>query len=209
MPDRTRACHHRRVSDPSEPEDTLPFTHRPYGDHADDNPFVSPSGPAAEPSGPSYSTPPPLPPMTVEPVPSVPYGPPVPGQEWGQGWGQQPVQQPWPATWAPAYGVGYAGTVEHKGARTALVLGIFSVTSLVLAFICCITIPGVLCGPFAWYFGAKAKREIEARPGTYANLSAAVTGMWMGVVTSVVGFLVIAGITALSVVIGVTQWSLV
>ncbi len=60
-----------RVSDPDE---TAPFTHQPYGKDADDNPFVSPSGPAAQPSGPGYVTPPAAPPPTVGPVP---YGAPT------------------------------------------------------------------------------------------------------------------------------------
>jgi hypothetical protein len=172
-----------RVSDPDEPEDTVPFTHRPYGKDRDENPFVSPSGPAAQPSGPSYVTPPPPPPPTVGPVPQ---GPPVPGQE------------PWQAAWAPAYGAPYAGSLDHGGAKTSLVLGIISIASLLLGFACCaVTLPGVFCAPFAWWIGAKAKHEIEASPGTYGNLSSAVTGMWMGIAMTFVGFLAVAAYIAL------------
>jgi hypothetical protein len=182
------------VSDPGEPEDTVPFTHRPYGnDRADDNPFVSPSGPAAQPSGPSFGEPLPPPPPSVAPVP---YGPPA-GQE------------PWQAAWAPVYGAPVPGSLDHKGATTALVLGIVSVASLVLALFCCITIPGVFCAPFAWAIGAKAKREIEAFPGRYRNLGSAVTGMWMGIVMTVIGALSIASLVALIAWIGYTDWSLV
>jgi hypothetical protein len=180
-----------RVSDP---EETAPFTHRPYGKDADDNPLVSPSGPAAQPSGPSYVTPPPPPPPTVGPVP---YGPPVPGQE------------PWQAAWAPAYAAPYAGSLDHKGATTSLVLGIISIVSLVLTPFCCITIPGLFCAPFAWGIGAKAKREIEAAPGTYGNLTTAVTGMWMGIVMTIIGFVVIAGFVALVAWIGISDPTLV
>jgi hypothetical protein len=170
------------VSD--EPEDTVPFTHRPYGDDAaDDNLFVSPSGPAAQPSGPSYGGP--LPP------------PPPAGQE------------PWQAAWAPAYGAPLPGSLDHKGANTALVLGIISVASLVLSFFCCITLPGVFCAPFAWARGARAKREIEASPGTYGNVGSAVTGMWLGIVMTLLGALSIAGVVALVAWIGYTDWSLV
>jgi hypothetical protein len=179
------------VSD--EPEDTVPFTHRPYGkDRGDDNPFVSPSGPAAQPSGPSFGEPLPPPPN----VAPVNYGP-APGQE------------PWQAAWAPVYGAPVAGSLVHKGAKTSLVLGIISVASVVLASFCCITIPGVFCAPFAWFIGAKAKREIEAHPGTYGNLGSAVTGMWMGIVMSILGFLVIAVFAAIAITIGITNWSLV
>jgi hypothetical protein len=172
--------------DPEDPEDTAPFTHRPYGhDRPGDNPFVSPSGP-------SYGAP--LPPPVAG---QVPYGPP-------------PGQEPWQAAWAPVYGAPLPGSVDHKGARTALVLGIVAVTSLVLSFFCCgLTLPGLVCAPFAWYVGAKAKREIEAHPGTYGNVGAAATGMWMGLVMTVVGALVIALFAAIVITVGVTNWSLV
>jgi hypothetical protein len=180
------------VSD--EPEDTAPFTHRPYGSgRADDNPFVSPSGPAAQPSGPSFGEPLPPPPPVVG---QVPYGPP-------------PGQEQWQAAWAPVYGAPVPGSLDHKGAKTALVLGIVSVASVVLALFCCLTLPGVFCAPFAWFTGARAKREIEAHPGTYGNLGSAVTGMWMGIVMSVIGFLVIGLFAAIAIAIGVTNWSLV
>ena len=81
--------------------------------------------------------------------------------------------------------------------------------SLVLTPFCCITVVGVLCAPFAWGIGAKAKREINARPGVYRNLSAAQAGMWMGIVMTVLGFLVIAGFVALFAWLGATDYSLV
>ncbi len=174
----------------SDPEETAPFTHQPYGQKSDENPFVSPSGPAAQPSGPSYVQP------SVPPPPTVPYG-------------QPGYQQAWPPGWGPAYAGPYPGSQDHKGAKTALVLGIISVASLVTALLCCVTLPGVLCAPFAWFVGARAKREIERAPGVYGNLGSAVTGMWMGAVTSVLGFLAIAGFVALAVWIGYTDYSLV
>src|SRR3954470_3520223 len=114
----------------------MPFTHQPYGKDSNDNPFVSPSGPAAQPSGPGYVTPPPPPPT------QVPYG-----------YGYQPG-------WTPAYGAPYPGSLTHKSATTSLVLGIVSIVSLLLTPFCCVTLPGVLCAPFAWGIGAKAKREM-------------------------------------------------
>jgi hypothetical protein len=89
------------------------------------------------------------------------------------------------------------------------VLGIISIVSLVLTPVCCITIPGVFCAPFAWGIGAKAKREIEQQPGLYGNLGSAQTGMWMGIVMSVLGFLGVALVVALAVWIGWTDFSLV
>jgi hypothetical protein len=185
----------------SDPEETVPFTHQPYGkDKKDDNPFVSPSGPAAEPSGPGYVSPPVPPPPTVGPVP---YGAPTAGPPYaGQPYGYQPG-------WTPAYGAPYAGSLDHKGATTSLVLGIIAIVSLVLTPACCITIPGVLCAPFAWVIGAKAKREIERQPGVYGNLGTAQAGMWMGIVMTIIGFVAIAGVAALVIAVGITDYSLV
>lgn len=176
----------------SDPEETAPFTHRPYGDDTGgENPFISPSGPAGQPSGPSYVTPQPPPP----PMASPPYGPPMPqpGQPVGAGWGQGYV---------PVYGAPLPGTMDHKGATTSLVLGIISVISLIFGVFCCVTIPGVFCAPFAWVTGARAKREIDAAPGVYGNRSAAQTGMVMGIVCSALGLLLIAATVAFFVWIG-------
>jgi hypothetical protein len=176
----------------SDPEETAPFTHRPYGSQPDDNPFVSPSGPAAQPSGPDYVAPrPPPPPMTQYP----PYGP--------------PAGPPVGAGWTPVYGAAYPGSPNHKGATTALTLGIISIVSLVLTPFCCITLPGVFCAPFAWGIGAKAKREIGQQPGVYGNVGAAQTGMWMGIVMTILGALTILGFVALVVWIGYADPTLV
>jgi len=70
--------------------------------------------------------------------------------------------------------------------------------ALVLApFTCLLTLPGVLCAPFAWVVGARARREIDRFPGTYRNRGAARAGMWMGVVTTLLGALAIGGLAAL------------
>ena len=98
---------------------------------------------------------------------------------------------------------------DHRGATTALVLGIVSAASLVLAFFCCVTLPGVFCAPFAWYTGAKARREIETAPGAYTNAGSAVTGMWLGIVMTALGALAVSGLVALVAWIGYTDWSLV
>jgi hypothetical protein len=184
----------------SDPEETAPFTHQPYGEKPEDNPFVSPSGPAAQPPGPAYAPPP------VPPPPMVPYGQPQAGyqQPWSPGW-----QSGWPPGWAPGYGAPHPGSLSHKGATTALVLGIVSIVSLLLTPFCCITLPGIFCAPFAWWVGAKAKREIERTPGLYGNLSAAVTGMWMGIVMTFLDVLAIAGFVALAVWVGYADPTLV
>jgi hypothetical protein len=168
----------------NDPEETMPFTHQPYRADSDDNPFVSPSGPAAQPSGPDFVTPPPPPP------PQLPYGSAAPPHAYG---------------WPPAYGAPYPGSLSHKGATTSLTLGIIAIGALLLTPFCCVTLPGVLCAPFAWVAGARAKRDIEQHPGVYGNLGSAQTGMWMGIVMTLVGALSIAGVVALFVALGLTD----
>jgi hypothetical protein len=170
----------------NEPEDTMPFTHRPYGSDEPENPFTSPSGAASQPSGSGYLPPPSQPPPMSSP--------PDPAGGWG-------------AAWAPAYGAPMPGA-DHKGANQAMVLGIVAMVCLGLSFFCCVTIPGLVCAPIAWVKGARAKREIDASPGLYANRGQAVAGLVMGVIGSVCGLLVIAAVIGVAVLVG-SGWSLV
>ncbi|GAA5144478.1 hypothetical protein GCM10023340_12250 [Nocardioides marinquilinus] len=111
----------------------------------------------------------------------------------------QPTQvQPQPpyAPYAPGYPPpgapgAYPFTQSHSGANTALTLGIISLVCAVFSFTC-LTIPGILCGPFAIYFGIKAQREIGAQPGRYGNQGAAVGGLVCGIVGTVIGLLMVA-----------------
>lgn len=171
-----------------EPEDTMPFTHRPYGTGEPENPFTSPSGAAGLPSGPGYVPP---------PTPPPPMSSPDPAAGWGPGW-------------TPVYGAPLAGGQEHKGAQKAMILGIVSMVCLGLAFFCCLTIPGVFAAPFAWVIGAKAKREIDASPGVYGNRGAAQAGVVMGIIGSTIGVLVVLAIVAFIVLLGASgSWSTV
>ena len=160
----------------SDPDETAPFTHQPYGKDAGDNPFVSPSGPASQPSGPDYVTPPAAPPPTAGPVP---YGPP-PG---GQPYGFQPG-------WAPAYGAPYAGSLDHKGATDSLVLGIVAIVSLLLTLGLLHHDPGCLLR--AVRLGRSAPRPSARSSGSRASTATSArpqTGMWMGIVMTILGFL--------------------
>lgn len=168
-----------------EPEDTMPFTHRPYGAAEPENPFTSPSGAASQPSGPGY-VPPPAPPPQMAHDPAG-------------GWG---------AAWAPAYGAPMPGSQDHPGANQAMVLGIVAMVCLGLSLFCCVTIPGLVCAPIAWVKGARAKREIDANPGLYGNRGQAVAGVVMGVIGSICGLLVVAAFIGFAVLVG-SGWSLV
>lgn len=168
----------------NEPEETMPFTHRPYGTGEPENPFTSPSGASSQPSGPGYVPPAAPPPPMASP----------PGGSWG-------------AAWTPAYGPPVPGQ-DHQGATQAMVLGIVAMVCLVLAFFCCVTIPGLACAPVAWFKGAKAKRQIDASPGVYGNRGQAVAGVVMGIIGTICGVLVILATVAFAALIG-SGWSLV
>jgi len=88
-----------------------------------------------------------------------------------QGGGQPPYQPPhqqygqYPPTFGPP---------RHPDAMTAIVLG--GASLLVLP----------LLGPFAWYIGAKAGREMVAQPGRWSGDDLARIGMILGMVATAV-----------------------
>lgn len=91
---------------------------------------------------------------------------------------------------------GYAGPPqEHPRSTTALVLGI---VGLVGSFVC--GVPAVL-GPFAWWLGARTKREIDAAPGRFGGRDKASAGMILGIVTTVLLVLSILALIAFFVII--------
>ena len=141
-----------------DPEETMPFTHRPYGREPKDEPFASPSGPAEDPPTPSWET-------YEQPV--QPAYPPAP---YGQApYGQAPYGQ-------SPYGVAMA---PHPQANTAMVLGI---VGLVGTFVC--VLPVVL-GPFAWATGAKVRREIDAEPQRWGGRGEGTAGFVLGIITTI------------------------
>ena len=134
-------------------DDTAPFTHQPYGNDSGDNPFVSPSGPASQPSGPDYVTPPAA--AAADRPARCRTGRRLPASRTGS----SPAGR-------PAYGAAYPGSLDHKGATTSLVLGIVSIVSLVLGFACCfVTFPGVFCAPFAWVHRRQGQARHRAAAG--------------------------------------------
>ena len=75
-------------------------------------------------------------------------------------------------------------------------LGIASLVCAVLTLACCITIPGVLCGPFAIGLAVIAKKEMDAQPGVYNNPGAATAGLITGIIGTVLGVLMIVLVVA-------------
>lgn len=62
---------------------------------------------------------------------------------------------------------------NHDGALVALVLGIVGLAAV------------PVLGPVAWVMGSNALKEIDARPGVYANRQHAVAGRVLGIVGTV------------------------
>lgn len=80
----------------------------------------------------------------------------------------------------------------HPHARTAMILGIISV----LGVFCILP---VLAGPFAWYYGAVARREIEREPTRWGGRNDATIGMICGIVgTALLGLVLVVAALAVA-----------
>jgi hypothetical protein len=119
-------------------------------------------------------------------------------------YGSAPIQPGW-----AGYGVPVAGTQDHKGATTSFTLGIIAAASLVLALFCCVTLPGVICAPFAWVIGGRARKEIDAAPQVYGNRWAAQAGYVMGVVVSLLGAALVLLFAGLIIFMQTSDYTLV
>lgn len=167
---------------PPEPDETQPFASQ-----GQQWPSYEPNAgggeqPPAAPSGP----PPPYgpPPTSQQPT----YDQPAYGQaSYGQGgYPPPPPQQPY--GYAPP---GYTVAQKNSTATTSMVLGIIAVVSILATPVCCITLPGMLTGPFAIWTGVKSKREIDQHPGYYGNRGQAVAGLVTGIVATVLAVLIV------------------
>ncbi|WP_148611317.1 DUF4190 domain-containing protein [Nocardioides rubriscoriae] len=97
------------------------------------------------------------------------------------------------APYAPAPGMaGYPFAQAHGGANVAMGLGIASVVCAVLTPFVCVTMPGILTGPFAIALAVRARKEMSQQPGLYHNAGAATAGLVTGIIGTVLGLLMIA-----------------
>lgn len=145
---------------------------------------------------PGYGAPPPgYAPQAQAPYGQQPYG--QPQQPYGQQpygqqpYGQSPYAPPQQQYAPPGYGQPMPGMVrqQHPKAMQALVLGGVS-WFLGLWLIC--SVP-------AWIIGASALREIRANPQMYSGESEAKIGMWLGIVHTMLGALVVL----IAIVVGI------
>ncbi len=177
----------------SDPEETMPFTHRSFGAEEPSDPATAPDGAANQPSGAGFVPPSVAPP----PMTSPPYGPPqgAPPSGWGTGY--------------PAYAAPYVAGQKLNTATTSMTLGIVSLVSAGLALMCCVTLPGVFCAPFGWVLGVRAKRQIDANPGLYSNRGQAEAGVIMGIIGTVLCVLTVAAIILFVVLLASADWTVV
>lgn len=169
------------MSEPRDPEETQP-TWQPY-----EPPATPREEPATDPTA-EQSWPQPWP-----PTPSAGPTPPSQAAQSGfpppPGWYQQGYPQPgYPQ---PGYGLhpGMLGyQQQHGGATTSMTLGIISLVAVALSpFLCCVTLPAALTGPFGIVMGSKAQRAIDAEPGRYGNRSQATAGIVTGAIGTALG----------------------
>lgn len=92
---------------------------------------------------------------------------------------------------------GYQPVPEHPQSTMALTLGLIGLIGTLLC-----VVPSVV-GPFAWFIGAKAKREIDASGGRLGGRGQALTGYVLGIITTVLLVLIVLIVGAL-VVLAVT-----
>ena len=143
------------------------------------------------------------------------WAPPGDTPAWNQAWDAQPQQTaaygvPQPSVPAQAFpgaaqyapdpyatggypAGGYGGGAEHPQSTTVLILGILSL------FI-------GITGPFAWFLGSQARREVAANPGRWVPSGSLTVGYVLGIVSTLlmalmVGLFVIMvlGLVAFSV----------
>ena len=85
---------------------------------------------------------------------------------------------------------------KHPQAQTAMVLGVIALAG---GFTCLLPI---FISPFAWYMGAKAKREIDAEPGRWSGHNDAQAGFIMGIIGSVLIALGVVALVVVALVVG-------
>lgn len=76
----------------------------------------------------------------------------------------------------------------HPMAKRSMILGLIGLCGFFVLIV------PVLLSPFAWYYGAVARREMERAPTQWSNRSEATTGLVCGIIGT--------ALLALSVVIG-------
>ncbi|MBF4162475.1 DUF4190 domain-containing protein [Nocardioides acrostichi] len=170
------------MSDQDQPDESMPSTHQPYGQQPPrDNPYAP--GQSSYPTPPSPSQGQPYGQEPTQPYGQQPYGQQPYGQQpYGQQpYGQQPYASKDPAGQPHEYSYGYQGAIppNHPSSTTAMVLGIVSLAGSALCLL------PIIVAPFAWWLGAKARKEIDREPQRYGGRSQATAGFVMGIIGTI------------------------
>lgn len=94
----------------------------------------------------------------------------------------------------PAQPYGYAQAVlpDHPQSTTALILGILSFFT------------GGITGPFAWYIGGKARKQVQANPGQYKDGGMLTVGWVLGIVGTIyLAFFVLFVVVYLVIIVAI------
>ncbi|MBK8448136.1 MAG: DUF4190 domain-containing protein [Micropruina sp.] len=90
------------------------------------------------------------------------------------------------------YGYAAPPPPEHPNATLVLILGIVGL------FTNFVFMPFI--SPIAWYLGAKARREMAARPGAYSDSGKLTAGFVLGIIGSLIALLVVSSFVLLIII---------
>lgn len=162
--------------------DTSPSAFGSGSDYAAPSAYPDPAGSYQQPSAASYQQPaadpyqqPMADPYQQSPAPyaATPYA--APADPYGQQAGYASYGQSSPYAAAPL--APYSPVLpDHPQSTMVLILGILSVVML------------PILGPFAWFFGSKARKEVRQNPGVYKD-GGMLTGGW---ITGIIGTVLLA-----------------
>ena len=175
----------------SDPDETAPFTHQPYGTGPRRR-RVAVRARLPQPSGPDYVTPPSAPPPTRRPgalrhaLSASPTG--------SSPAGHRPTARRTRVRWTTRARRHRWCSASSRSCRWCW------------GSRCCfVTFPGVCLRAVRLGDRRQGQARHRAAAGVYGNLGTAQTGMWMGIVMTIIGFLATVGFVALVVWIGVAN----
>lgn len=121
-------------------------------------------------------------------APAPAYAPAAPQPQASSPWAGQAPLTPYQPT-AVQHGMalpyhGLSAAPDHPNSGLVLTLGILGVALMFVGL--------PFAGPFAWWLGSRARREMRESPGRYGPSSGVTTGWVLGIISSVVMALMVA-----------------
>lgn len=112
-----------------------------------------------------------------------------------------PPQPYGPPQYGPPGAYGPPPPPNHPRSTLAMVLGIVGLAGGLICYL------PILCAPFAWFIGRKARSEMDAEPGRWSGHGAAQAGLVLGIIGTVILILVAVGLTVLFTVLASVESS--